>query len=211
MATHSSIFDWIIPRTEEPGGIQSMGRRVRWDWAHSYTFSKCALKIVPAWTEKGLNIFDWINWSTDQFECLKSGFLTSKKALTGSCLSLMYHQPRDCGWCLISHAATMILKVGSAFFTAASTVFGTFKWTSRWQDSWRSEHWEVGAITSDDLSFPPCSPPWTVSLRFLEKWCCAAPSPLFSSVHLFTASRSPRCLYHGDLQLTRSRGLKTKG
>ena len=25
MATHSSIFAWEIPRTEEPGGLQSMG------------------------------------------------------------------------------------------------------------------------------------------------------------------------------------------
>ena len=25
MATHSSIFAWRIPRTEEPGGLQSMG------------------------------------------------------------------------------------------------------------------------------------------------------------------------------------------
>ena len=25
MATHSSVFVWRIPRTEEPGGLQSMG------------------------------------------------------------------------------------------------------------------------------------------------------------------------------------------
>ena len=25
MATHSSIFAWAIPRTEEPDGLQSMG------------------------------------------------------------------------------------------------------------------------------------------------------------------------------------------
>ena len=27
MATHSSILDWKIPWTEEPGGLQSMGLR----------------------------------------------------------------------------------------------------------------------------------------------------------------------------------------
>ena len=27
MATHSSIFAWRIPRTEEPGGLQSTGSR----------------------------------------------------------------------------------------------------------------------------------------------------------------------------------------
>ena len=34
MATHSSIPDWEVPRTEEPGGLQSMGsQRVRHDWS----------------------------------------------------------------------------------------------------------------------------------------------------------------------------------
>ena len=33
MATHSSILTWRIPRTEEPGGLQSTGsRRARHDW-----------------------------------------------------------------------------------------------------------------------------------------------------------------------------------
>ena len=33
MATHSSIPDWKIPWTEEPGGLQSMGmQRVGHDW-----------------------------------------------------------------------------------------------------------------------------------------------------------------------------------
>ena len=32
MATQSSIFSWIIPWTEEPDGLQSMGsQRVRYD------------------------------------------------------------------------------------------------------------------------------------------------------------------------------------
>ena len=32
MATHSSVLAWRIPRTEEPGGLQSMGsQRVRHD------------------------------------------------------------------------------------------------------------------------------------------------------------------------------------
>ena len=29
MATHSSIFAWKIPRTEEPGGLQSTGPQSR--------------------------------------------------------------------------------------------------------------------------------------------------------------------------------------
>ena len=34
MATHSSILAWRIPRTEEPGGLQSMGSQTgRHGWA----------------------------------------------------------------------------------------------------------------------------------------------------------------------------------
>ena len=37
MATPSSILDWRIPRTEEPGGLQSIGlQRVRHDWVTEY-------------------------------------------------------------------------------------------------------------------------------------------------------------------------------
>ena len=32
VATHSSILAWRIPWNEEPGGLQSMGCRVGWDW-----------------------------------------------------------------------------------------------------------------------------------------------------------------------------------
>ena len=35
MATHSSVFAWRIPWTEEPGGLQSMGsQRVRHNWSN---------------------------------------------------------------------------------------------------------------------------------------------------------------------------------
>ena len=45
MATHSSILAWEIPRTEETGGLLSMGsQRVRYDGATENTFTK-------RWTE----------------------------------------------------------------------------------------------------------------------------------------------------------------
>ena len=33
-ATHCSILAWRIPRTEEPGGLQSVGLQRRQDWSH---------------------------------------------------------------------------------------------------------------------------------------------------------------------------------
>ena len=45
MATHSSILAWEIPRTEETGGLLSMGsQRVRYDGATENTF-------IKRWTE----------------------------------------------------------------------------------------------------------------------------------------------------------------
>ena len=50
MATHSSLLACRIPRTEGPGGLQSMGsQRVRYDWAaeqHS-CFTMPAVCILP--------------------------------------------------------------------------------------------------------------------------------------------------------------------
>ena len=52
MATHSSTLAWRIPRTEEPGGLQSMGpQRVRHSCATNFHFSikksRDKIKIPP--------------------------------------------------------------------------------------------------------------------------------------------------------------------
>ena len=45
MATHSSILAWKIPRTEEPGGLPSMGsHRVGHDWSNLEAAAACILK-----------------------------------------------------------------------------------------------------------------------------------------------------------------------
>ena len=41
MATHSTNLAWRIPRTEEPGGLQSMGsRKVRHDLVTDFDFHR---------------------------------------------------------------------------------------------------------------------------------------------------------------------------
>ena len=41
MATHSSILAWRIPRTEEPGGLQSTGsQRAGHDWSNLAQYSE---------------------------------------------------------------------------------------------------------------------------------------------------------------------------
>ena len=47
MATHSSILAWRIPRTEEPGGLQSMGsQRVRHDLLNNNSANLNSPKIL---------------------------------------------------------------------------------------------------------------------------------------------------------------------
>ena len=48
MATHSSIFAWRIPRTEEPGRLQSMGLQEGWSGLSTH-----AQKPVYQWTLRG--------------------------------------------------------------------------------------------------------------------------------------------------------------
>jgi len=49
MAIHSSVLAWKIPRSEEPGRLQSMGsQRVGHDWAHTvFKDSKTSGKRIP--------------------------------------------------------------------------------------------------------------------------------------------------------------------
>ena len=56
-SNHSSILAWRIPRTEERGGLQSMGsQRVRHDWsdsAHVQTYMQALSQAVKAaWASK---------------------------------------------------------------------------------------------------------------------------------------------------------------
>ena len=53
MATHSSILAWRIPRTEEPGRLQSMrSQRVRYDWATNTVYKMFFSEKHSATTEK---------------------------------------------------------------------------------------------------------------------------------------------------------------
>ena len=57
MATHSSTLAWRIPRTEEPGGLLSVGsQRVRLDGAHS--------TLAPGWRRacRELPQFHFLTW-----------------------------------------------------------------------------------------------------------------------------------------------------
>ena len=87
MATHSSILAWRIPRTEEPGRLQSIeSHRVRHDWrdlSHMPT---------PGWTSKKKSLLSWNSHSfhTNKYimECkVVSSFQTH---LTMSCLRYVY-------------------------------------------------------------------------------------------------------------------------
>ena len=60
MATHSSILSWRIPRTEEPGGLQSMGsERV----GHNWSDLACMHQSVSSFAQSCLTLCDPMNCS----------------------------------------------------------------------------------------------------------------------------------------------------
>ena len=64
MATHASILAWRIPRTKEPGGLQSTGsQRVGHNWATSlFTIMesrKMVLMHLPAGQEERHSCWEW--------------------------------------------------------------------------------------------------------------------------------------------------------
>ena len=64
MAIHSRTIAWKIPRTEEPGRLQSMGsQRVGHDWATSLFFFTVLLPfyifIFSIWKENPLSFRNW--------------------------------------------------------------------------------------------------------------------------------------------------------
>ena len=85
MATHSSIPAWKIPRTEEPGGLQSTGsQRVRKDWAsvqHIHTHSATKGRL-----EHGAWIIFWITPTC----CSLSGYYAEP------CQAQALHDPSLC-------------------------------------------------------------------------------------------------------------------
>ena len=68
MATHSSILAWKIPRTEEPGGLQSIGsQRVGHDWSnlacrHTCTSIPISQFIPPTSSPLGIHMFVYSQW-----------------------------------------------------------------------------------------------------------------------------------------------------
>ena len=89
MATHSSILAWIIPRTGEPGGLQSMELwRVRHNWtANTFTFSLLPTGIYSDELKDRIQSFlpskdylvtskQWIKFGIFFFQCFKMPFLS---------------------------------------------------------------------------------------------------------------------------------------
>ena len=61
MATHSSALAWRIPRTEEPGRLQSMGsQRIGRDWATSLHFLSSTSLVWIAWVTSNSSPF-WLH------------------------------------------------------------------------------------------------------------------------------------------------------
>ena len=65
MTTHSSILAYKIPRTEESGGIQSLGlQRIRCDWVTEHT------DLSQLWKGRGHWVSDGLKGKQKMTECL---------------------------------------------------------------------------------------------------------------------------------------------
>ena len=72
IATHSSIFAWTSPWTEEPGGLQSIGsQRVGRDWVtNTFTYFLFYLTCSFLWVWLPW----WLKWSRICLQCRRHGF-----------------------------------------------------------------------------------------------------------------------------------------
>ena len=88
MATHSSIFAWRIPWTEEPGRLQSMGlQRVRHDWeTNTFTFS----------SRRSSNLFTWHIWHMTS----QSGLHTPLTHFTRTLVIFIFTHIMVFTWCI---------------------------------------------------------------------------------------------------------------
>ena len=67
MATHSSIFAWTIPWTEEPGGLQSIGlQRVRHDWSDLACTHTCMSELSRGQQAIASRLFGLPRWFSGQ-------------------------------------------------------------------------------------------------------------------------------------------------
>ena len=87
MATHSSIFAWRIPWTEEPGRLQSMGsQRVRHGLAtHAHTYNKKAGLKLNTHKIKIMASGPITSWQIDRETMIDFIFLGYKITADGDC------------------------------------------------------------------------------------------------------------------------------
>ena len=84
MATHSSVLAWRIPRTEKPGGLQSMGsHRVGHDWSD----------LASAAAERGDWSYGNLFWSQNEMSHRMGLYLRDCSALVPEYLCLPHSLP----------------------------------------------------------------------------------------------------------------------
>ena len=88
MATHSSIFAWEVPWTEEPGGLQSMRSQKRWTLrSHSTTATKDRWTSKTHGDVKEARHKDRIAYDSIYMKCAENANLDTESRSTG-CLGV---------------------------------------------------------------------------------------------------------------------------
>ena len=112
---HSSILAWRIPRTEEPGGLQSIGsQKVRHDWndlaythTHTHTHTCHQTEIIIVQTlpkmeyqtsqpEITQSTTTWGAWLRDSYNPLKESNFAVTNLFFASCVNNFFQFPLAC-------------------------------------------------------------------------------------------------------------------
>ena len=133
MATHSRIRAWEIPRTVEPGELQSMGSwGVEQDWAPlTFTFNhyKQVSKHVRAqescvWSSDHESVLRLIRWQKCEFSTFSQMIPSSKKARSKPDQSLdQFPAPPHPAPVLVTVKSIKVLMILAVVFLCISSTF----------------------------------------------------------------------------------------
>ena len=211
MATHSSILAWRIPRTEEPGGLQPMGRKEVDTTEHDASPLPVLRSPFQNWASEQCTLFTGINWMPQVPQCIQQAtwpFLASSPS---------WHKPHHLS---LSPRQQSTLHLFSASFPKSGSP-NKDSYFKQWKCSWPLI-WDVAPRllvprrNKQAPAFAILPNPSALPAFALSSWscpstcsCCFWPSTcfLYNLYHILFLYSSGVCLKHECQNITTNRHL----